>query len=168
MVDEYGPRVWSYVARVSGADAATVADTVQEVFLAAASRLSSYRPEDGALVAWLLGIAHRQTALHWRRQERRQRLKRAAEEGGTLALLQDLQVTETERRETADAVRLVVARMPEQPAALLIGRYLEERSTAELAKDFGITEQAVRSRLVRARERFRELFAAAYHDLVPL
>lgn len=168
MFDDCAPRIWSYVARMTGGDSAAVADTVQEVFLTAADRMASFRREQGTWIAWLLGIAHRQSALHWRDRERQQRLRQSVAERSPPNVLQALQVIDAERQETADAVRLIVAEMPEQAAALLVGRYLEDRSTAELAADFRISEQAVRSRLVRARERFRELFASTFHDLVPL
>lgn len=69
--------------------------------------------------------------------------------------------------ELTAAVRHQLALLPEETAALLIGRYLDGRSTAELAVDFAVSEEAIRARLVRARDRFREQFAMAFQDFVP-
>lgn len=69
--------------------------------------------------------------------------------------------------ELTTAVRHQLTLLPEETAALLIGRYLDGRSTAELAIDFAVSEEAIRARLVRARDRFREQFALAFQDFVP-
>ena len=68
--------------------------------------------------------------------------------------------------ELTSAVRHQLTLLPEETAALLIGRYLDGRSTAELAVDFAVSEEAIRARLVRARDRFREQFALAFQDFV--
>lgn len=69
--------------------------------------------------------------------------------------------------ELTTAVRHQLLLLPEEMAALLIGRYLDGRSTGELAIDFAVSEEAIRARLVRARDRFREQFALAFQDFVP-
>ncbi len=69
--------------------------------------------------------------------------------------------------ELTAAVRHLLTLLPEETANILIGRYLDGRSTAELAIDFAVSEEAIRARLVRARERFREQFALAFQDFVP-
>ena len=63
-------------------------------------------------------------------------------------------------------MRSVIARMNDQSAAMLIGFYLENRSATELSADFGITPEAVRSRLFRARTKFRELFEVTHEEFV--
>ena len=156
--DTYSPRVWTYVARLIGADRHAVADVVQEVFIAAAKSITTFDPQRGTVIRWMFGIAHRQAALYWRRQKRAPLLEdfstpsRAISSDGEEArvLLESL--------EQAEIVRWMLAQLPEDMSVLLIGRYLDDRSTSQLAEEFNITEDAVRSRLVRVREKFRELF----------
>lgn len=166
--DTVAPRVWRYLARLIGADRDGVADAVQEVFLGAVRGLAEFNPATGSLTPWLLGIAHRQAALYWRKRKR------------TLRMAPDLTITQVETSLTArvinpdqaelsesiHAVRLTLSELPEDAAQVLIGRYLEQKPTAELAIEFGITEDAVRSRLLRARERFRTAFRSLHRELV--
>ena len=58
--------------------------------------------------------------------------------------------------ELVDAVRAAIASLPAEASALLMGRYLDERSTEQLAAEFCISENAVRSRLSRARQKLRD------------
>ncbi len=71
-----------------------------------------------------------------------------------------------EQQELTVAVRLTLSEMPDDMAGLLIGRYLDQRTTADLADELDITEDAVRSRLVRARDRFRTAFLLLHRELV--
>lgn len=164
--DDAGPRVWKYVARLTGADSAAVADTVQEVFLAAADGISSFDSSRGPLTSWLLGIAHRKAALFWRRKSREADIIESLSKADISAVFEENHDSGLQQEDLSAAVRSVVARMPEESAAVLICHYLEDQSTSELAEELGITEQAVRSRLSRARQRFRELFEVSHRELV--
>ena len=139
---------------------------MQEVFLAATKGIKSFDEQRGTLITWLLGIAHRRAALFWRQKRRRSEVIDA-----WLPTFPDpfdeIHEDRIDLQEMSDAVRSIVALMPEDAAAILIGRYLEDRSTTQLASEFGITEQAVRSRLSRARDRFRQLFEKAHEEFVP-
>ncbi len=56
------------------------------------------------------------------------------------------------QRETRDRVRAAIAALPERYRAVLLLRDIEERSTREAADLLGITENAVKLRLHRARQ----------------
>src|SRR5262249_36837855 len=77
LYEAYAERVWRAVARLLGAQAADVADVVQETMLAAARSVATFDPQRGSLWVWLCGIARRHVALHFRKQERHNRLKQA-------------------------------------------------------------------------------------------
>jgi RNA polymerase sigma-70 factor (ECF subfamily) len=61
------------------------------------------------------------------------------------------------RRETRDRVRAVLAELNPRDREILVLRFLEQLSTAETAVVLGIGEGAVKSRLMRAVVRFRDL-----------
>jgi RNA polymerase sigma-70 factor (ECF subfamily) len=161
----YSERVWRYVARLIGPRRECVADVVQETFLQIARSIDQFDPERGALWNWISGVAHHR-AMVWHRSERRHdaglsddriqaerngRLGRWFEEGHPADdLLAD--------RETAAEVRQVLAELPEDYARCLIAKYMEDQSSAEIAADNGDSVEAVRSRLTRARDAFREIF----------
>src|SRR5438270_2532341 len=76
LYDAYAERVWRSVARLMGPGAADVADVVQETFMAAARAAPGYDAARGPLWLWLWGIARRHVALHYRKQQRHDRLRR--------------------------------------------------------------------------------------------
>src|SRR5918999_1637967 len=77
--DAYAERLWLWVARQVGPQAADVADVVQETFLAAARSTASFDPDLGTPWSWLVGIGRNHVALHYRKLARRQRFVAAGE-----------------------------------------------------------------------------------------
>jgi RNA polymerase sigma-70 factor (ECF subfamily) len=153
---QFSRRVWGFVARLIGADSHAVAEIVQESFLAAATSARNFDPAQGTLWNWLSGIAHHQTQAYWRRVERDGREQQLSATNKTQFV--DPQIC-LQQRETAGLVRTILSQLPSDHAALLIGKYLDERSVEELCQEFGGTTEAIRSRLARARTEFREKFS---------
>jgi RNA polymerase sigma-70 factor (ECF subfamily) len=163
LYENYSGDVWRYVARLVGPDSAAVADVVQEAFLAAARSAAQFDPERGTLWSWLAGIAHHQVAAHWRAASRAARLRSLAEQGAAEirewldSAAAPLEET-WERRELADLVRGVLAELPAEHAALLAAKYMDDASLEDLARQFGTTVVAAKSKLARARGEFRTKF----------
>lgn len=159
--------LWRAVARWLGASSADIADVVQETFLAAARGATTYDPSRGTLWQWLWGIARRQAALYYRKQARGERLRRAqdwlAANNGALArwisAQERLPSDPLEVREMATLVRTVLAALPDEYEMLLMAKYLDDASIEELAARTGSSSTAVRSKLARAREAFRQAWA---------
>lgn len=166
LYDAFAARVWRGVARLLGPASADVADVVQETMLAAARAARTFDPERGSLWNWLWGIARLQAALHFRKQERHDRLTRAgdwlaASAGrldrwldGTEAAPADL----LEAQELALFVRLALAELPAEYEALLTAKYLDGEAVDAIAARERSTGVAVRSKLARARAAFRAAF----------
>jgi RNA polymerase sigma-70 factor (ECF subfamily) len=167
LYNAYVERVWRAVARLVGSSSADVADIVQETFLAAARSARGFDESRGTLWIWLWGIARNTIALHYRKQERHDRVKLAqnwlALENGRLQKWMDGQETspidDLETRELAGLVRAVLNDLPAEQSDLLIGKYLDALPVAQLARQKRCSEVALRSRLARARTEFREAFA---------
>jgi RNA polymerase sigma-70 factor (ECF subfamily) len=167
LYDAYAEPVWRAVARLMGPQTADVADVVQETFLAAARSAASYEPERGTLWQWLWGIARRQVALAYRKQERHDRLRHAgawlaASNGQVLRCLEGQEISPPELAAAAELATLVRVTLTELPAdyeALLTTRYLNGIPVEQIADQERTTVTAVRSRLARARRAFRAAFA---------
>lgn len=172
LYDAYCADVWRYIARLLGSDAASVADVVQETFLAAARSAGRFDPERGTLVGWLFGIAHHQVSLHWRRTGRTNRLLKAAEAEAEVAQRRaetaDPAGEASDRRELTDQVRSVLAEMQAVYARLLVAKYLDDRSLSDLAAENGDSVDAVKSKLARARREFRAKFERVSREPSPL
>src|SRR2546423_1148925 len=59
-------------------------------------------------------------------------------------------------RERAERIAAALAQLPERYEAALRMKYLDRRSVAEMAAEWGETEKAIESLLSRARAAFRE------------
>jgi RNA polymerase sigma-70 factor, ECF subfamily len=171
LYDAYAERVWRGVARLLGPQSTDVADVVQETMMAAARSARSFDPGRGSLWPWLWGIAHNQTALHLRKQERRNRLTTAsawlaASNGQLLHWLEGKEPSPPAALAAAELATLVRAALTELPAdygLLLTARYLDGETVALIALREHSSEMAVRSRLARARLAFRESFGKYAH-----
>jgi RNA polymerase sigma-70 factor, ECF subfamily len=165
LYEKYSVDVWRYVANIIGSDADAVGDAVQETFMAAARAFDQFDPARGTARAWLIGIAHREVAKHWRRVARN-RVDSSGppvEETSTA----DSVTLRLEQEETVELVCCVLSELPADSAALLTGKYCEECTVAELVEQFGGTVESVRSKLARARREFKTKYERASGGVVP-
>jgi RNA polymerase sigma-70 factor (ECF subfamily) len=178
LYEAYAEPVWRAVARLLGSDCADVADVVQETFLAAARSAAGYDDRRGSLWWWLCGIARNHVALHYRKQGRLDRVKQAGDwlaacNGRMLRSLRGHETPPPEEAllaaELATLVRATLTELPEDYGLLLTAKYLDEVSVEDIAKQTRATPTAVRSKLARARQAFREAFEkhSSTHETSP-
>ena len=166
LYEAYAAKVWRTAARLIGEETGQVGDVVQETFLAAARSARGYDPRRGSLWAWLSGIARHQVALHYRRRTQARELTRALAwwrslDGRSVEALRAESLAPAElleSRELATLVRHALARLPAEYQTMLLQKYVDGASVEEVARDFGCSEVAVRSKLARARKAFRRAF----------
>jgi RNA polymerase sigma-70 factor, ECF subfamily len=154
LYDAHSEDVWRYAARLLGGDRDSVADVVQETFLAAARSARGFDLDRGTLRSWLLGIVHTQTLQHFRRRGRSGR-DRDALSRERLGNESADPAAEMVRREQADQVRNMLAEMPADYAWLLVAKYVDDQPIAEMSAELALGAEAVRSKLARARRLFR-------------
>jgi RNA polymerase sigma-70 factor (ECF subfamily) len=166
LYEAYAEQVWRAVARLMGTRAADVADVVQETFLAAARSAATYDVHLGSLWMWLWGIARRHVALYYRQQVRSGRFRQAgdwlaAHDGEVLGCLEGREEPALEilaAVELAMLVRATLVELPPDYERLLTAKYLDGISVDQIADDEKSTATAIRSKLARAREAFRQAF----------
>lgn len=127
-------------------------EVVQETWLTAVRRLSSFDPAAGNLGGWLRGIAVNLLRNQFRREVRRQGRPEGPNRTGEPADAEAL------RREQAETVAAALAALPDHYEAVLRLKYLEGRSMADIAASRGESVKAVESLLTRAREAFRAAY----------
>lgn len=167
LYEAYSQQLWLDVARVTGADSSTVADIVQETFLAAARSAGHFAPRRGTLWNWLWGIARNQVALQYRKTGPAEELRRArawwaslnGQQREMLSGQSETPPAQLESRELATLVRNTLAQLPADYQMLLVAKYMDDAPTARIASEVGISPSAVDSRLARARRAFRRAFA---------
>jgi RNA polymerase sigma-70 factor (ECF subfamily) len=165
LYDEFAPSIWQSVARWLGPRHAEIGDVVQETFMAAASAARGYDASRGSLGMWLSGIARNKVALYFRKQKRHERVTPgpdgAAAAGRLMLWLEDQQYdpgAALHAAETAGLVRATLTALPADYETLLVAKYIDGASVEQLAAVERATPVAIRSKLARARQAFRELF----------
>jgi RNA polymerase sigma-70 factor (ECF subfamily) len=154
LYEEYLRPVFRHVSR-SIENRADAEDVTLEVFTAAFQQLHRFRGECDPYL-WLLGIARRKMADHWRRSgRRRERPMAELPEDCSLATAPSTGQDGPSDRDAADAaaIRLLVGRLKEDQRVALLLKYVEGLSTAEVAVVMRKSPTAVNSLLQRARAR---------------
>ncbi len=136
-------------------DEAAAEDVVQQTWTAAIERRPSARTE---LRGWLWVVA-RNFALRRRRQDR---VLRRVQDAESLSATMTGPADAVERGESARLILDAVLRLPEPSRQLLLLRYFENQPPREIARITGMTGDAVRSQLKRARARLRSQLRGQY------
>ncbi len=144
LVRRYERLVGRVIYPYAGRDVA-VEDLVQETFLRAYDRLSTFNPEY-RFKTWLLAIANNLGIDTLRR--RREVVEFNPEVHASVTRGPDVDAYEADR---ARSVRDAVMTLPESYSVPLVLRYAEGLTYAEIAEVIGITVPALKSRLFRAR-----------------
>jgi RNA polymerase sigma-70 factor (ECF subfamily) len=163
---EYAESVWRNISRLVGNNSATVADLVQETFLAAACSARNFRPDRGTLWVWLWTIARRQVALYYRKQKPEIMFSQArqwwtsldSEKFDWIDAKADMPPDIIESQELAVLVRCTLRELPGDYQTLLLAKYVDILPAEQIAGHIGCSEVAVRSKLARARKAFRKAF----------
>jgi RNA polymerase sigma-70 factor (ECF subfamily) len=149
-----GP-VYRFALRMSGSEAAAE-EVTQEVFLTLIREPRVYRPERGALGAFLLGIARNLVLRHLGRN-----LRLVALEEQEHAEQSDGPAGEFERRSEIETVRRAVAGLPARYREVVVLCELGEAGYEDAARVIGCPVGTVRSRLNRARALLKAKLSAA-------
>lgn len=167
LYETYAENVWQNIARLMGFDCPAVADVAQETFLAAARSAGNFDPRRGSLWIWLCGIARRQIALYYRKQDPKIVLAQAKKwwaslDGKKLDWInarKDMPLEVLETHELAGLVRLALIQLPYEYQTMLLAKYVDGQSVNKIADDMDYTPVAVTSKLARARKSFRMAFS---------
>ena len=172
LYDTHAERVWRLVARAMESGSSDVPDVVQETFLAAARSARTYDRARGSLTSWLNGIVRRQVALYYRRQERHHRASgtRVSFEAaqpiteGAVAHGNTNPTTALDVAEQALQIRVTLNKLPADYEVLLTSKYIDGATVEQIATAERATQEAIRSKLARARRAFRRVFRGDFPE----
>lgn len=149
LYERYVGRVYSYLYyRVGNRQDAE--DLTARVFVQALTHLADFDPEGGSFSGWLMTIAHNLSA-NWFRDQARRR-SAPLEAAGDPAEPRDV----FGAVEESDAIVRRIRGLPPEQQHLIVLRYVEDLSHAEIARIVGRSEGAVRVQLHRTLQTLRE------------
>jgi RNA polymerase sigma factor (sigma-70 family) len=149
LVERHGPMVLHVCRRVLRQEQ-DAEDAFQATFLILADKAGSIRKAE-ALASWLHGVAHRVALRAKRDADRRHAHEREARPMSAKARVQ-----EAEWHEVQAALDEEIGALPEKHRAPFVLCFLEGKSRAEVARELGLKEGTVWSRLSQARKRLQE------------
>jgi RNA polymerase sigma-70 factor (ECF subfamily) len=144
-------RVYAYVVRRVG-NRQQAEDLTADVFREALADIGKFEWRGTPFIAWLLTIAARRIADHFKRSGR--------EAGNPAVAPQPSSTNEVERRAM---LFQLVERLPEAQFRVIHLRFVEQKSIREIAAELGRSEGAVKQLQLRAIENLRAQMEGA-HD----
>ncbi len=170
--DAHVDGLYAFVFYRVGRDHTLAEDVVQETFTIALSRQADYNPDRGSVGSWLTVLSRNVIRDHLRAHKRSDELQSTWERidatlAQTFAAMAErpLPGEVLERAETRDLVHMAVAHLPEQYKNALTRKYVDGESLESLATELGISVDATKSLLARARRAFRDTFATLSANL---
>jgi RNA polymerase sigma-70 factor (ECF subfamily) len=167
LVRSYGGRLLAVTRRILH-DEEDARDAVQDAFISAYRARKQFQA-DARVSTWLHRIAVNAALMKLRSRRRKTEtpiddLLPAFKDDGqhyaeSLVSWAEPADVALGRRETADFVREAIAELPDSYRLVLLMRDIEGRDTEETARELGITPNAVKIRLHRARMALRKLIA---------
>ena len=160
-VREHAAPLRQWTRRLLGGDEG-LDDVMQEVALATVTTKSLPEERDKVL-PWLKSVARHKVQDHWRKVERQRRLRReiVAEGEGNVASAADW-VLEVDR---IGDVRDALDALPDETRRVLLAKYGEGKSYAEIAAGEGTSIKSVEYRLSKARAQLRRQLTRPTEDL---
>ena len=169
-VDEYYPRLYRFAYPRVGRDVDVAQDVVQNTFTNVVRKIGSFRGE-AALFTWLCSFCRFEIAAYWKRKGRRAPEVELVENSSharaaleTLGALPEGTIAHFEREELARMVWAVLDHLPVHYGNALQWKYIQGFSVREIASRLGASPKAAESVLTRARQAFRDGFAAVAGD----
>jgi RNA polymerase sigma-70 factor (ECF subfamily) len=164
--DAHVDGLYTFIYYRVGRDTSLAEDVVQETFAVALSRRAEYDAARGSVATWLTVLSRNVIRDHLKAHRRSDELATAwdridATLAQTFASMAErpLPGEVLERAETRDLVHMAIANLPDQYRKALTRKYVDGESLEQLAGAFGISVDAAKSLLARARRAFRDTFA---------
>lgn len=121
-------------------------DLTAQVFLRALEGLDSYEPVGVPFRAWLYRIAHARTVDHWRQQQRRREVLLVDTIPAREPLPEDAAIASSQWETALD----LIAQLTDEQRDVILMRFIEEMSLAEVALALGKSVGSVKALQHRA------------------
>ena len=142
LYERYLDKMYSYIYYRTG-NRHEAEDLTAKVFLRALSHIGRYEDRGLPFQAWLYRIAHNLVA-NWHRDQSRRKII-ALEDYVGRALETDAPDRQTERRDEQEQLLRAIRRLPAERQQLLLLKFVERLTNAEIGRIMGRSEGAIKS-----------------------
>ncbi|MCC6802739.1 MAG: sigma-70 family RNA polymerase sigma factor [Anaerolineae bacterium] len=158
LYERYLDKIYSYVYYRTG-NHHDAEDLTARVFFRAMAHITSYTERGVPFQAWLYRIAHNLVA-NWHRDRGRRKVI-PLDEFIASSLKSDSPDRQAEDQEERDALRAAIQRLPEERQQLLLLKFVDHLSNAEIGETMNRTEGAIKSLYHRTLIALRDELQAA-------
>lgn len=159
LIESYAPKMHFVARRILG-DIATnedIEEILSDSFLRVWETASNYDPNRSSVATWMGYIVAYQGLTHRRKIIQARQLSQKLLDFANQYEQEETPdiVFQMNLRERLSLVLAQLAKMPTKDSQIIISRYLEHKSSASIARELGISSNAVRVRLHRALQNIR-------------
>jgi RNA polymerase sigma factor (sigma-70 family) len=156
LLDQVAPIVYGFLFARVGGDRASAEDLLQETLLEAVRSARGFRGES-TLSTWLCSIAKRRLARYYEAERRTE-----AARHGLRLVGEDDGAEEFEEMDRRDEVVRALGRLSPVHRQVLVLKYLDNLSVADVAEPMGRSAVQIQSLLARARQALKHELGASY------
>ncbi|HKY79623.1 MAG TPA: sigma-70 family RNA polymerase sigma factor [Anaerolineales bacterium] len=156
LYDKYASRIYNYIYYRTGSNQ-DAEDLTSRVFFRAMRHITNYTDRGVPFSAWLYRIAHNLVANWHRDSSRRQEVE--LEDGYRASQGDEYPETALEESEEQNALLALIRKLPEERQQLLILKFVEHMSNADIGQVMDRTEGAIKSLYHRTLLSLREEIA---------
>jgi len=142
LYERYLQKIYNYIYYRTG-NAHDAEDLTAKVFSRAMSHIGGYVDKGAPIQAWLYRIAHNLVA-NWHRDQGRRKII-ALDDYVAHSLQSEAPDRVAEEREEQDQLLQALRRLPEDRQQLILLKFVEQMSNAEIGEIMGRTEGAIKS-----------------------
>lgn len=165
LMERYEAKLFRYVRRITNLDKETIEDLLQEVFLKIYKNLNDY-DSDFSFGSWVYRIAHNEAINFYRKQNvRPETVQLDNDEGVNFLEILPSEINLRDdyiQKELALKVRKLISQLPEKYRAVLVLKFLEEKSYEEISDILQLPAGTIATQINRAKAQFKKL-AEKYH-----
>ncbi|MDX1584280.1 MAG: RNA polymerase sigma factor [Thermoanaerobaculia bacterium] len=163
LIATYEKPLFNYVHRLLF-NAHDAEEVVQDTFIRAHKALTRKYTEqqcrDLRIRAWLFRIA-RNLSRNKRRGKRHELEQQMSESGSEVETVSPLSIVcEVEKKEDLERLEMAIRKLPRETRELIVLRFIEEMSYAEIAETTGSTESSLRGKIFRSLRALRDALSS--------
>lgn len=140
-------------------------DLFMDIVLKSYEHFSKFDANKGSFKTWIFTIAHHHLINHWRDHREAISLEALQDQGVTPGTSDSAASVAVEEGATGEQIQKILSLLDEEERAVIALRFLNEMDFSEIASLIQKKEGAVRTRLSRALQRFKQYYNKLYPNI---